>query len=401
MEYQNMSFLQDMFLKTQNICSWTMTDHMQLLFTNCPWQDYFWNLFSVSKCQAAVTRHFAASGLPFIVTDRIGFVWMAARQQDREREEVPLIHMLGPVFTSQMTEKYLNRHLSSIQSAQETQARLMRYIRSVPTISSETAINYAGMLHYCACGAAVRNEDVELWSEPVEAAEEAAWGDVNWHGSWLAEQELFRSIKEGRFEDHSRKNTGKIGNIGGGDPLRQAKNEMIVFAVICSRAAILGGVSSEGALNLSDYFVQNIENAETVSEVYGIGATMHKTYLQRVRRARAVSAKSVLVRDVTDYVETHIFDRITLRSVSETLGYTEYYISRKFKAETGCGLVDYVNRRKMQTAKEILQESNISISELSERLSFSSPSYFSTLFKKEYGVNPADLQKNREEEHKS
>ncbi len=108
----------------------------------------------------------------------------------------------------------------------------------------------------------------------MEKAEELAWGDTNWHGSWLSEQRLFQSISEGRFEDYSKINTGKIGNIGGGDPLRQAKNEMIVFAVICSRTSIIGGVSSEGALNLSDYFVQKIEASETVSEVYNIGAQM-------------------------------------------------------------------------------------------------------------------------------
>ena len=396
MEFQNLSFFQDLFFHTQNICSWTMTDQRQLVFTNCPEQEYFWSLFSVSSCPAAIAEHFSASSSPVIVTDRIGFVWIAAIQKEEEKEQVALLHMLGPVFTSQMTEGYLSRHLESIRSAPETQAKLMRFIRRVPVISSETAFMYAGMLHYCIHRSSVRPEEIEFWSEPVEAAEEAVWGDVNYHGSWLAEQQLFRSIQEGRFEDHSKINTGQIGKIGGGDPLRQAKNEMIVFAVICSRAAILGGVSSEGALNLSDYYVGNIEKAGTVSEVYNIGAQMHKSYLQRVRKARAAASKSMLVRDIIDYVETHVFERITLQSVSREFGYTESYISRKFKADTGGSLVEYVNRRKMQTAKEILQESKIPISELSERLAFSSPSYFSALFKKEYGRNPAEYYKNQE-----
>ncbi len=298
-----------------------------------------------------------------------------------------------------MTESYLNQHLSNIHLSAETESRLLHFIKDVPNVTSDTAVCHANMLHYCINKSTIHPTDVTVWSEPVEKAEELAWGDTNWHGSWLSEQRLFQSISEGRFEDYSKINTGKIGNIGGGDPLRQAKNEMIVFAVICSRTSIIGGVSSEGALNLSDYFVQKIEASETVSEVYNIGAQMQQTYIQRVRRAKAATGYSALIRGCMDFVETHIFEHITLKAISEKFEYTESYISRKFKHETGESLINYINRQKMKTAGSILQESNIPIAELSERLSFSSPSYFSLLFKKEFGINPMDFQKGNKNEN--
>ncbi|MBP3880274.1 MAG: AraC family transcriptional regulator, partial [Lachnospiraceae bacterium] len=245
---------------------------------------------------------------------------------------------------------------------------------------------------YCLTRTVAPAAEIRIWSEPVQEAEDLAWGDTGYHGSWVAEQRLFKNISEGRFEDHSKVSHGRTGNMSS-DPLRQAKNEMIVFAVLCSRAAIIGGVSSEGALNLSDYFVQRIEAAETVPEVHGIGAQMHQTYINRVRRARDASKYSALVRNCRDYVETHIFERITIGMVAKEFGYSETYISRKYKEETGESLVDYANRQKMNTAKTILEESDLSIAELSERLSISSPSYFSALFRKQFGVSPMDYQK--------
>lgn len=398
MDSHNLSFLRDMFFKTQNICSFDLTSDLQLLYTNCPDGDYFFNLFSVSPCSRAVTEHFKHSSLPVIATDRIGFVWIAAVQPGETENSQKVIHMLGPVFTSRMTESYLNRHLKKLHPAKETESRLIRFIKEVPTVSSEMTVCHANALHFCLNKEAAPPEEILLWSEPVQEAEDLAWGDTNYHGSWLSEQELFKSISEGRFVDHSKINTGKVGNIGGGDPLRQAKNEVIVFAVICSRAAIIGGVSSEGALNLSDYFVQRVEAAESVSEVYAIGAQMQQVYIKRVRRTKAAAAYSAMVRKCMDYTETHIFEKITLSVIAKELGYTETYISRKFREETGGSLVDYVNRAKMNTAKNILQESDISIAELAERMSFSSPSYFSALFKKEFGINPMDYQKKGRKE---
>ena len=248
------------------------------------------------------------------------------------------------------------------------------------------------MLHYCVTGCTVTLSEVQLQNERIDHTEEVAWGDTNWHGSWVTEQRLFKSIMEGRYEDFGKVNTGNIGNIGGGDPLRQAKNEIIVFATLCSRAAILGGVSSEGALNLSDHFIQLVEAADSVQEVMNLGGEMHQTYIQRVQKAKANSDRTALVRACMDYVDTHILEKISLTSMAQEVGYNEHYISRKFKSETGESLVDYINRQKIQLAKIILKDTKLSVTETSDRLAFSSPSYFSSVFKKQAGVSPAEYQ---------
>lgn len=289
-------------------------------------------------------------------------------------------------------EQYLEHHMHKLHLSTNIANRLWRFVRSIPAISSEMASCYAAMLHFCVNGTAVRPAEVEIWNERAEQTEDIDWGTSEWHGDWTAEQQFFKSISEGRLVDLRSITTGTIGNIGGGDPLRQVKNQLIVFAVICSRAAISGGVSVEGSLSLSDYFIQSAEAANTISAVEDLGMEMYRTYIQRVRKAQENSEYSPLVRACTEYVETHIFERIQLKDMAASVGYTAHYISRKFKKETGGSLFEYINRQKIELARTLLHTSTISISELSEHLAFASPSYFTSVFKKNVGMTPAEYQ---------
>lgn len=396
MEHQNLEFLQDMFLYTQQVCSWTITPDMELLYSNCPESDFFFSLFLVSSCRTAIQTHFACSEVPLLVSDRTGFAWSAVRGPAGS-DGIFRIYLLGPMFVSERTKIQLHRICQKKSLAAEAAERLWKFAEEVPTISNSIAACYAGELHYCVNGSAVAIDKIAVQAEHIEPPEEVRWGDVNWHGSWAAEQQLFKSIMEGRLLDLSTDRSGNIGDIGGGDPLRQAKNEIIVFSVICSRAAILGGVSAEGSLSLSDYFFHLIEAAETVPEVKSIGAKMHSVYLDRVRRAKASSRFSSLVRSCMEYVVTHILEKISLSAMSKELGYNEYYISRKFKSETGQSMSDYINQEKVQMAKIILSDKKLSIAEISDRLAFSSPSYFGAVFRKQTGMSPAEYQQKQKE----
>lgn len=367
---------------------------MQLLYSNCVEQEFFFNLFSVSNCKTSIHEYFSHASAPLITSDSTGFVWVAVLQSGEENKQVPVIHMLGPMFTSTMTLQYLNQHIHKLHPSMNLESRLMRSIQLIPEISYDIASRYATLLHYCVNGISIQPAEVELWSERTEQVENISWGTSGWHGDVTLEQRFSKSISEGRYVDLKSVYNGTLGNIGGGDPLRQAKNMFIVFVVICSRAAIKGGISVEGSLSLSDYFIQRAEAEKTVSAVEALGTEMYRTYIQRVQKSQNNRQYSPLVRACAEYVETHVFERIQLKDIASSVGYTKHYISHKYKEETGNNLFDFINETKIEYAKELLQTSTISISELSDRLGFASPSYFSSIFKKFAGMSPIDYQKN-------
>ena len=69
---------------------------------------------------------------------------------------------------------------------------------------------------------------------------------------------------------------------------------------------------------------------------------------------------------------------------------SKYHFLRVFKAVTGITPLEYRNRIRIDHAKELLKNSNFSISEIGESLGYSSLAYFSTAFKKATGFSPTE-----------
>ena len=65
-----------------------------------------------------------------------------------------------------------------------------------------------------------------------------------------------------------------------------------------------------------------------------------------------------------------------------------YYLSTYFKNHTSENLTTYLNRVKIEKAKQLLKESDISITEISKIVGFSDHNYFSKVFKKYVAVTP-------------
>ena len=97
--------------------------------------------------------------------------------------------------------------------------------------------------------------------------------------------------------------------------------------------------------------------------------------------------------DIMDYVEEHIGEKISLASIATHINMNESYISRLFKQETGMNIINYINIRKMEKAKELLREKNMIVKDVAYALGFEEQSYFNRMFNKYFGVNPKEYKK--------
>ena len=84
-----------------------------------------------------------------------------------------------------------------------------------------------------------------------------------------------------------------------------------------------------------------------------------------------------------------------MKDIAAAIGYTENYISRCFKKEAGMSVLEYINRRKVEIAEEILRHAKTPVGEISDQLSFSSPSYFTAVFRKYTGKTPLEYQSDK------
>lgn len=386
---------QKMMLQATKLYSWQTDPNLKLQFTNCDNGTFFYDTFLVSSCRSSLVSHFETHDNPLTLGDEIGFTWIATAK--KEQGSIAEYHILGPFFTVEASEQYLIRLCTHLRISSELSGQLRKRMKQIPTIAMQVALHYAVMLQYYAVGQEIAPEDVSWFNAATKPKSDELWNATSQHNSWEAEQELFRSIQNGTLNLNTSALTASfsgatIGTLCPWDPLRQAKDEVIVLVILASRAAILGGVSPEGGYSIADYYFQRIEACETVGAVQSCSIELLQTVMDRVRKCKKNENRSAPISACMEYVQTHIFEKIHLDEMAKALGYASYYLSKRFKAETGVSLNDYVKEQKIEQAKRMLSRTDTSVAEISERLAFSSPSYFCTVFKQFTGMMPSEYQ---------
>lgn len=93
------------------------------------------------------------------------------------------------------------------------------------------------------------------------------------------------------------------------------------------------------------------------------------------------------------YAHTHYPEEINLEDLSKQLYLSRNYLNQIFKKATGETFTNYVIRVRMEKAKALLIEGKLMIYEISEKVGYKNVPYFSSIFKKYYGMSPSELGK--------
>lgn len=101
------------------------------------------------------------------------------------------------------------------------------------------------------------------------------------------------------------------------------------------------------------------------------------------------------VRQAIDYVEMHIEETISLQVVAGLVHLNGSYFSSLFKEQCKMNFSEYVARRKLQKAKELLLRTNLPIVEIATRTGYQDVKYFNKLFKEYEQMSPGQYRSIR------
>ena len=94
------------------------------------------------------------------------------------------------------------------------------------------------------------------------------------------------------------------------------------------------------------------------------------------------------------YINEHYGDDITLSELACLSGVSPQYFDRVFRERLNMRPMEYIARVKISKAKSMLLDCDMSVTQLSEILGYTSPTYFGIVFKKYEGISPSEFRKN-------
>jgi AraC family transcriptional regulator len=118
---------------------------------------------------------------------------------------------------------------------------------------------------------------------------------------------------------------------------------------------------------------------------YGTGAP------PRRRPAGELQPEAVDV--VAEYVHAHLADEITLDALAAAVNLSTYHFARSFRATAGLTPHAFVTEHRLMVARDRLLRGDASVAAIGLSVGFSNISHFRRLFRRRYGLPPADLRR--------
>ncbi len=118
----------------------------------------------------------------------------------------------------------------------------------------------------------------------------------------------------------------------------------------------------------------------------------YKSIIEDIDDEDRASEAQKITTHIYSYLTNHIKESIRLEDVADELFFSESYIKKAFKKQTGRTVMDAFTELKIEEAKKLLSLGK-HCNEIADELSFCNKNYFSNVFKKVVGVTPSEYKK--------
>lgn len=337
----------------------------------------------------------------------------------RIRENNQLI-FVGPYFTTPVTQDYLSLLMTQLKVNETDHNHCKIFLTGIPSGPLHRFLSYLSCLNFCVnhdimpieemdYNPNIRNQKDLIQKNFTNTAYESRENALP-HSTYLHEMRRLELIANGDTVGMRKliatPMPGQQGHIAK-DSLRQAKNIFISACTLYTRAAISGGLDAEEAYNLSDIYIQTSENYKNVADVERLMCQMPMDFTERVEREIKYQTVSTPIITAIHYIKEHVNESIQAQDIANHVNLSTSHFLKRFKAETGLGISEFINKTKIEEACILLIYTEKSLTEISNYLYFCSQSYFQNVFKKFMGMTPGEYRNTkkrppfmqREQEH--
>jgi len=102
------------------------------------------------------------------------------------------------------------------------------------------------------------------------------------------------------------------------------------------------------------------------------------------------NAEPPIITRAKEFIKHNQTEDISLGQVAKAVNTSTFYFCKMFKKVTGINFTDYVSRQRIESAKNLLLNPNLRVSEIAYEVGFQSLTHFNRVFKKIIGQSPTE-----------
>ena len=194
-----------------------------------------------------------------------------------------------------------------------------------------------------------------------------------------------------RLSEMVKKTLGKLWGRDNIDPVSVIEWTVSVFTMVYRQSMFRSDrdIISRDALKVYKEFSDKTQKVLSVYGLMELTSAFFASFTEIIPKKN--DAASEIINNTVLYIQEHVTDKISLDKLACEVGASRYYLSTIFNERIGESITNYINKKKIEKAMELLSKKYYSNSMLAELLGISDETYFSKLFKKHTGVSPKNF----------
>lgn len=155
-------------------------------------------------------------------------------------------------------------------------------------------------------------------------------------------------------------------------------------------------ISEQDAFHLGLMNVYNVSSHKSWERAFSYLEEVTEKVFDLYDRSRTEQQEG-LVAQIKEYILLHLHEDTSLTALADHFHFSQEYLLRVFKKEEGVTILQYVNERKLERAKELLKDQDLQVKEVAEMLGFADTKYFIRFFRSKTGFSPKTYRKEKRE----
>lgn len=321
-----------------------------------------------------------------------------------DRQEKRFV-FIGPVAQQNATESDISEYLSAAGLSTDTTQKMAAYMNTVRPLS----LNGLQQL--------ICNIDLILNDEIVSVDDLVSiYDSENPDKLLFARKELQNDADDPGLQDiyltenfNARLNFCVMnGDIDGlGDLLNQLEQipfretekseslkdfKIIAFGSIfaAETVALKSGVSAPDLGRIKQFYLDRIDASRSIDDLRQLIISALFEFTRCVKEHLYQTTNNPVIDRAIRYIKANINSKLLIDDIADGIRANAHYLFVNFKQETGKTMTQFINEEKINKACYYLMFTDKSLIEISICLSFSSQSYFQSIFKKIMGITPTE-----------